>query len=132
MQRRRWRGGRGEEEEEGGESSFLGQPQHNVSCWSTAGYGGHYLGIDGPSNWTAGALFYRIMTTTIITIVIMITMMKIIIVIKIMKSTKVQYWNIWIENTFACIRIIVLGIYRTSFQHNLHCFINACVHVVND
>ena len=58
----------------------------------------------------------------------------------IMKSTKVQtlggiwwkYWNIWIENTFACIRIIVLGIYRTSFQHNLHCFINACVHVVND
>ena len=57
-----------------------------------------------------------------------------------MKSTKVQtlggiwwkYWNIWIENTFACIRIIVLGIYRTSFQHNLHCFINACVHVVND
>ena len=58
----------------------------------------------------------------------------------IMKSTKVQTlggiwwkcWNIWIENTFACIRIIVLGIYRTSFQHNLHCFINACVHVVND
>ena len=57
-----------------------------------------------------------------------------------MKSTKVQTlggiwwkcWNIWIENTFACIRIIVLGIYRTSFQHNLHCFINACVHVVND
>ena len=57
----------------------------------------------------------------------------------IMKSTKVQtlggiwwkYWNIWIENTFACIRIIVLGIYRTSFQHNSHCFINACVHVVN-
>ena len=55
-----------------------------------------------------------------------------------MKSTKVQtlgkiwwkYWNIWIENTFACIRIIVLGIYRTSFQHNLYCFINACVHVV--
>ena len=49
-----------------------------------------------------------------------------------MKSTKVQtlggiwwkYWNIWIETTFACIRIIVLGIYRTSFQHNLHCFIN--------
>ena len=28
--------------------------------------------------------------------------------------------------------VIVLGIYRTSFQHNLHCFINACVHVVND
>ena len=26
----------------------------------------------------------------------------------------------------------VLGIYRTSFQHNLHCFIDACVHVVND
>ena len=26
----------------------------------------------------------------------------------------------------------VLGFYRTSFQHNLHCFINACVHVVND
>ena len=58
----------------------------------------------------------------------------------VMKSTKVQtlggiwwkYWNIWIENTFACIRIIVLGIYRTSFQHNLHCFINACVHVIND
>ena len=58
----------------------------------------------------------------------------------IMKSTKVQTlggiwwkcWNISIENTFACIRIIVLGIYRTSFQHNLHCFINACVHVVND
>ena len=57
-----------------------------------------------------------------------------------MKSTKVQtlgriwlkYWNIWIENTFACISIIVLGIYRTSFQHNLHCFINTCVHVVND
>ena len=57
-----------------------------------------------------------------------------------MKSTKVQTlggiwwkcWNIWIENTFACIRIIVLGIYRTSLQHNLHCFINACVHVVND
>ena len=45
---------------------------------------------------------------------------------------EIQYWNIWIENTFACIRIIVLGIYRTSFQHNLHCFINACVHVVND
>ena len=60
----------------------------------------------------------------------------------IMKSTKVQTlggiwwkcWNISIENTLACIRIIVLGIYRTSFQHNLHCFINACVHVhvVND
>ena len=57
-----------------------------------------------------------------------------------MKSTKVQTlggiwwkcWNIWIENTFACIRIIVLGIYRTSFQHNLRCFINACVHVVNN
>ena len=63
-----------------------------------------------------------------------------LLLIIIMKSTKVQtlggiwwkYWNIWIENTFACIRIIVLGIYRTSFQHNLHCFINACVHVVND
>ena len=39
---------------------------------------------------------------------------------------------IWIESTFACIHIIVLGIYRTSFQHNLQCFINACVHVVND
>ena len=26
----------------------------------------------------------------------------------------------------------VLGIYRTSFQHNLHCFIDTCVHVVND
>ena len=57
-----------------------------------------------------------------------------------MKSTKVQtlggiwwkYWNIWIENTVGCIRIIVIHIYRTSFQHNLHCFINACVHVVND
>ena len=56
-----------------------------------------------------------------------------------MKNTKVQTlgriwwkcWNILIENTFACIRIKVLGIYRTSFQHNLHCFINACVHVVN-
>ena len=65
---------------------------------------------------------------------------NIIINTSIMKSTKVQtlgricwkYWNIWIENTFACICIIVLGIYRTSFQHNLHCFINACVHVVND
>ena len=32
----------------------------------------------------------------------------------------------------AYTRIIVLGIYRTSFQHNLHCFINACVHVVTD
>ena len=63
-----------------------------------------------------------------------------IVIIIIMKSTKVQTlggiwwkcWNIWIENTFACIRIIVLGVYRTSFQHNLHCFINACVNVVND
>ena len=51
-----------------------------------------------------------------------------------MKSTKVQtlggiwrkYWNIWIENT---LHAYVLGIYRTSFQHNLHCFINACVPV---
>ena len=58
-----------------------------------------------------------------------------------MKSTKVQtlggiwwkYWKIWIENRLhAYVYIIVLGIYRTSFQHNLHCFINACVHVVND
>ena len=67
-----------------------------------------------------------------------------------MKSTKVQtlggiwrkYWNILIENTFHA---YVLGehtsmknelkqtnvksqgfIYKTSFQHNLHWFINAC------
>ena len=51
-----------------------------------------------------------------------------------MKSTKVQtlggIWRkYWIENI---LHAYVLGIYRTSFQHNLHCFINACVHVVND
>ena len=73
---------------------------------------------------------------TLVTILIIIIILYIIINF-IMKSTKVQtlgriwrkYCNIWIENTFHA---YVLGIYRTSFQHNLHCFINACVHVVND
>ena len=52
----------------------------------------------------------------------------------IMKSTKVQTLGGNIE-TFGLetpLHAYVLGIYRTSFQHNLHCFIDACVHVVND
>ena len=52
-----------------------------------------------------------------------------------MKSTKVQTLGRNI-GTFGLETPIgmhyVLGIYRTSFQHNLHCFIDACVHVVNN
>ena len=52
-----------------------------------------------------------------------------------MKSTKVQTLGGNI-GTFGLETPIcmhhVLGIYRTSFQHILHCFIDACVHVVND
>ena len=51
-----------------------------------------------------------------------------------MKSTKVQTLsrNIGTFGLETNWHAYVLGIYRTSFQHNLHCFINACVHVVND
>ena len=52
-----------------------------------------------------------------------------------MKSTKVQTLGRNIGTfgleTPICMHY-VLGIYRTSFQHNLHCFIDACVHVVNN
>ena len=52
----------------------------------------------------------------------------------IMKSTKVQTLgrNIGTFGLETNLHAYVLGIYRTSFQHNLHCFIDACVHVVND
>ena len=54
----------------------------------------------------------------------------------IMKSTKVQTLGGNIGTfgleTPICMHMYILGIYRTSFQHNLHCFIDACVHVVND
>ena len=55
-------------------------------------------------------------------------------VTKIMKSTKVQTLggNIGTFGLETPLHAYVLGIYRTSFQHNLHCFIDACVHVVND
>ena len=51
-----------------------------------------------------------------------------------MKSTKVQTLgrNIGTFGLETNLHAYVLGIYRTSFQHNLHCFIDACVHVVND
>ena len=54
-----------------------------------------------------------------------------------MKSTKVQTLaefggNIGIFGLKTPLHAYVLGIYRTSFQHNLHCFIDACVHVVNN
>ena len=52
----------------------------------------------------------------------------------IMQSTRVQTLGGTI-GTFGLetpLHAYVLGIYRTSFQHNLHCFIDACVHVVND
>ena len=56
------------------------------------------------------------------------------IIIEIMKSTKVQTLgrNIGTFGLETNLHAYVLGIYRTSFQHNLHCFIDACVHVVND
>ena len=50
-------------------------------------------------------------------------------------STKVQTLggNIGTFGLETLLHAYVLGtIYRTSFQHNLHCFIDACVHVVND
>ena len=52
----------------------------------------------------------------------------------IMKSTKVQTLgrNIGTFGLETNLHAYVLGIYRTPFQHNLHCFIDACVHVVND
>ena len=55
-------------------------------------------------------------------------------VFNIMKSTKVQTLgrNIGTFGLETNLHAYVLGIYRTSFQHNLHCFIDACVHVVND
>ena len=54
--------------------------------------------------------------------------------LKRMKSTKVQTLgrNIGTFGLETNLHAYVLGIYRTSFQHNLHCFIDACVHVVND
>ena len=50
------------------------------------------------------------------------------------KSTKVQTLggNIGIFGLETPLHAYVLGIYRTSFQHSLHWFIDACVHVVND
>ena len=55
-------------------------------------------------------------------------------VLSIMKSTKVQTLgrNIGTFGLETNLHAYILGIYRTSFQHNLHCFIDACVHVVND
>ena len=52
----------------------------------------------------------------------------------IMKSTKVQTLvrNIGTFGLETNLHAYVLRIYRTSFQHNLHWFIDACVHVVND
>ena len=46
-----------------------------------------------------------------------------------MKSTKVQTLggNIGTFGLETPLHAYVLGIYRTSFQHNLHCFIDACV-----
>ena len=51
-----------------------------------------------------------------------------------MESTNVQTLgrNIGTFGLETNLYAYVLGIYRTSFQHNLHCFIDACVHVVND
>ena len=54
-----------------------------------------------------------------------------------MKSTKVQTLSgnigtFGLETPICMHMYYNLGIYRTSFQHNLHCFIDACVHVVND
>ena len=51
-----------------------------------------------------------------------------------MKTTKVQTLgrNIGTFGLETNLHAYVLGIYRTSFQHNLHCFIDACVHVVID
>ena len=52
----------------------------------------------------------------------------------IMKSTNVQTLggNIGIFGLEIRLNAYVLGIYRTSFLRNLHCFIEACVHVVDD
>ena len=53
-----------------------------------------------------------------------------------MKSTKVQTLGRNIGTfgleTPICMHMYYIDIYRTSFQHNLHCFIDACVHVVDD
>ena len=51
-----------------------------------------------------------------------------------MKSTKVQTLggNIGTFGLETPLHAYVLGIYRTSLQHNLHCFIDAYVHVVNN
>ena len=51
-----------------------------------------------------------------------------------MKSTKVQTLdgNIGTFGLETPLHAYVLGIYRTSLQHNLHYFIDAYVHVVND
>ena len=61
-------------------------------------------------------------------------MSNIVLIQRQMKSTKVQTLggNIGTFGLETPLHAYVIGIYRTSFQHNLHCFIDACVHVVND
>ena len=51
--------------------------------------------------------------------------------LRLIKEYIVDVWKIR-KHKETNLHAYVLGIYRTSFQHNLHCFIDACVHVVND